>query len=261
MKTKTLIATFLLVIGITTASQSQTLDQSQLLSNSGISARTLAGYKIFQSFTCGTTGTLVEVDLGVFNAINGQGTLEIFAGGTNSGTILQTIPVTVTCVSGNCFANFTTAVSVTAGQVYTFQFTPGAGIPDPYGVSAQIPGNYSGGQFGLVDPSGTYYPGWDLVFKTYVNTVLGVKTLDFDTTTTKLYPNPFSATTNLQINTPVTDATLTLFNVYGQQVQQIKNISEQNVVIHREALSNGVYLLQLTEADKLIGSEKLVIGN
>jgi Secretion system C-terminal sorting domain len=261
MKTKTLLLLLLLVAGIINTSQSQTLDQSQLLSNSGISARTLAGYKIFQSFTCGTTGTLVEVDLGVFNAINGQGTLQIFAGGTNSGTILQTIPVTVTCASGNCFANFTTSVAVTAGQVYTFQFTPGAGIPDPYGVSAQVPGNYSGGQFGLVDPSGTYYPGWDLVFKTYVTTVLGVKTLDFDNTTTKLYPNPFSAATNLQINAPVTDATLTLFNVYGQQVQQIKNISEQNVVIHRDGLSNGVYLLQLTEADKLIGTEKLVLSN
>lgn len=261
MKTKTLLFLFLFVIGMTTASHSQTLDQSQLLSNSGISARTLAGYKVFQSFTCGLSGTLVEVDLGVFNAINGQGTLQVFAGANNLGTVLQTVPVTISCASGNCFTNFATSVPVTAGQVYTFQFTPGAGIPDPYGVLAQIPGNYSGGQFGLVDPSGTTYPGWDLVFKTYVNTVLGVKTLDFGSTTTTLYPNPFSVTTNLQINTPVTNATLTLFNVYGQQVKQIKNISEQNVVINREALSKGVYLLQLTEADKLIGTEKLVISN
>jgi len=232
-----------------------------LLSNSGISARTLSGYHVFQSFTCGVSGTLVEIDLGVFNAIDGAGTLKVYAGNSNLGTLLQTVPVTISCVSGDCFTHFITSVPVTAGQVYTFQFTPGAGIPDPYGVLAQVPGNYSGGQFGLVDPSGTYYPGWDLVFKTYVNTVLGVRTIDFDNTKTILYPNPFCASTNLQINTPITNATLTLFNVFGQQVKKIQNITEQNVVIHREELSSGVYIMQLTEGATLISTEKLVITN
>jgi hypothetical protein len=262
MKIKSkLLLTFTLFFGTILPSNSQTIDQSQLLSNSGISARTLAGYSIFQSFTCGITGTLVEIDLGVFNYINGSGTLKIFSGSNNLGTLLQTIPVTVNCTSGNCFTNFTTSVPVTAGQVYTFLFTPGVGIPDPYGVLAQVPGNYSGGQFGLVDPSGTYYPGWDLTFKTYVNSQLGVKTLDFDNTKTILYPNPFSASTNLQINTPITNATLTLFNAYGQQVKKIQNITEQNVVIHREELSSGVYIMQLTEGATLISTEKLVITN
>ncbi len=260
MKTKLLTAIALL-IGIVTTSHAQTLDQSQLVSNSGISARTLSGYRIFQSFTCGITGTLVEVDLGVFNAINGAGTLQIFAGANNLGTVLQTIPVTVTCASGNCLANFTTSVPVTAGQVYTFQFTPGAGIPDPYGVSAEIPGNYSGGQFGLVDPSGTSYPGWDLVFKTFVNTALGIKTVDAVSHTTKLFPNPFSTTTNLQIEAQFTNATITIYNVFGQIVKQINNISDQNVVINRDNLANGMYLLEVTDDAKLVSTSKLIITN
>ena len=147
---------------------SSILDQSQLIYNAGTSARTLSGYSVWQSFTAGITGTLNEIDMGFFNAINGVGTLKLFAGSGNAGTLLQSQTVNVICASGNCMIPFTVSAQVTAGQVYTFQFTPGAGIPDPYGVQAEVPGTYSGGQMGLVDPSGTSYPGFDLIFKTYV---------------------------------------------------------------------------------------------
>jgi hypothetical protein len=259
MKPKKIFLTFLVLIGIGATTKSQTLDQSQLLSNSGISARTLSGYSIFQSFTCGITGKLTEIDLGVFNYINGSGTLQIYSGGNNLGPLLQSIPVNVYCASGNCLANFSTSVLVTAGQVYTFLFTPGIGIPDPYGVLAQVPGNYSGGQFGLIDPSGTYYPGWDLVFKTYVNSQLGIRTLDYDSTSLKIYPNPCSSITNLHINKPLNNATLTLFNLYGQQIKQLKNLSEQEFTLNRENVASGIYFVQIIENEKLIATEKLVI--
>jgi hypothetical protein len=134
--------------------KSQTLDQSQLNYNAGVSARTLPGYSHFQSFTAGITGTLVQVDIGVFNFINGTGTLIIYEGGDTTGNILQSINVNVNCPVGNCFANFPVSAAVIAGQVYTFRFIPGAGMPDPYGVQAEVPGTYGGGQFGLIDPSG-----------------------------------------------------------------------------------------------------------
>ena len=261
MKSKKLIITIAIFIGVISFSSSQTLDQSQLLSNSGISARTLPGYSIFQSFTCGVTGTLVEIDLGVFNYINGSGTLQLFAGPNNLGTLLQSTTVNVNCASGNCFTNFPTSIPVIAGQVYTFLFTPGNGIPDPYGVLAQVPGNYSGGQFGLIDPSGTYYPGWDLTFKTYVNTQLGIKTLDYDSKILKIFPNPCSSTTNLKVTIPVTNASITIYNIFGQEVKQLNNISYQDITFTRDDLSNGIYFIQLNEDNKIIATEKLIITN
>jgi Secretion system C-terminal sorting domain len=261
MKANKQFKVLLLLILSTTAVTSQVLDQSQLLSNSGISARTLDGYRIFQSFTCGITGTLSEIDLGVFNYINGSGTLDIYAGSDNLGTLLQTVPVNISCQSGNCFANFTTSVPVTANEIYTFQFTPGLGIPDPYGVLAQLPGNYSRGEFGLVDPSGTYYPGWDLVFKTFVTSQLGITNLDYDTTALKIYPNPASTSVELRTNHAFTNASVIIFNLFGQPVRQMNNQSGQLISLNCENLTTGVYLIEVIEDEKPSVTSKLMIHN
>jgi len=261
MKLKNLFLFFFVLYGLGNPSNSQTLDQSQLLSNSGISARTLPGYRIMQSFTCGITGTLTEIDLGVFNYINGAGTLEVYAGNDNLGSLLQTLSVNVTCASGNCFAPFTTSVSVTAGEKYAFLFTPGAGIPDPYGVLAQLPGNYAGGEFGLIDPSGTYFPGWDLTFKTFVTTPLGVRTLDYDSTSIQIYPNPCSTMASLQLPQPITNGTVTLFDESGRDVLRVNNLSGRVLSLHRDNLPAGIYSIQITENGKWIGSKKLILGD
>lgn len=261
MKSKNVFLLFLVLFGVGNCVNSQTLDQSQLLSNSGISARTLPGYRIMQSFTCGITGTLTEIDLGVFNYINGSGTLEVYAGNDNLGPLLQTLPVNVGCASGDCFAPFTTSVSVTAGEKYAFLFTPGAGMPDPYGVLAQLPGNYAGGEFGLIDPSGTYYPGWDLTFKTYVTTALGIRTLDYESKSITIYPNPCSTMASLQLPQPIQNGTVTLFDESGREVLRLHNQSGRVLSLHRDNLPAGIYSIQITENGKWMGSEKLIIGN
>ena len=72
----------------------------------------------------------------------------------------------------SCLVPFATSAQVTAGQIYTFLFTPGTGITDPYGIQigASAPaGPYSGGRWTLIDPSGTYFEDkFDLVFQTFV---------------------------------------------------------------------------------------------
>lgn len=134
-----------LVAGSATAQQ--TLDQSQTLYNGGTSARTLPGYSEWQSFTAGLTGTLTEVDMGFFAGINanggtsynGSGTLNIYAGNGLGGTLLQSESVAVWASSSStyapvCWNLWQTNVASVAGQMYTFQFIPVAGLPDPYGV-------------------------------------------------------------------------------------------------------------------------------
>lgn len=74
-----------------------------------------------------------------------------------------------------------------------------------------------------------------------------------------IYPNPFSTKTILQSDIYLTNATLTLYNVYGQAVKQIKNISGQTINLLRDDLRIGIYFLHLTQDEKTIAKEKLII--
>ncbi len=72
-------------------------------------------------------------------------------------------------------------------------------------------------------------------------------------------PNPFSTQTILQTEIILKNATLTINNIFGQNVKQIKNINGQTVTLTRDNLPSGLYFLQLTEDKKIIVTKKLLI--
>ena len=74
-----------------------------------------------------------------------------------------------------------------------------------------------------------------------------------------IFPNPFSTQTTLQTNMIFKNATLTVYNSYGQIVKQIKYISGQTVSLHREDLPMGLYFILLTQDSKTITTDKLII--
>ena len=76
-----------------------------------------------------------------------------------------------------------------------------------------------------------------------------------------IFPNPFSAQTTLQATVPLTNATLTVVNYFGQTVAQIKNINGQTITFNRGNLASGLYFVWLTEQTKIISLDKLVITN
>jgi len=157
------------------------LDQQQTLYNGGLSALTLPGYTVWQSFTAGLSGTLTEIDMGFFNDISGDGTLQIFDGQGTSGTLLQTLVVPVIGITQpDVTWNYWTTVNVpvVAGQMYTFNFIPDAAtLPNPYGVALGAPDPYpgpppyAGGVMGENIPSANQTTNFDLVFRTYVQLV------------------------------------------------------------------------------------------
>jgi hypothetical protein len=73
------------------------------------------------------------------------------------------------------------------------------------------------------------------------------------------YPNPFSTETTLQADNPFNDATLTMYNLSGQQVKQIKNISGNTITLHRDNLPRGIYFLQLIQGNKTFSAAKIEI--
>lgn len=75
----------------------------------------------------------------------------------------------------------------------------------------------------------------------------------------KIFPNPFNNQTTLQTDNLLDNANLTVYNYSGQVVKQIKNISEQTVVLTRENFVSGLYFVRLTQDSKVISVNKLVI--
>jgi hypothetical protein len=77
--------------------------------------------------------------------------------------------------------------------------------------------------------------------------------------TITLFPNPFSTQTVLRTDNLFSNATLTVYNSFGQEVRQIKNISGQAVTLFRENLPSGLYFIRLVQNNKVVATDKLVI--
>lgn len=77
-------------------------------------------------------------------------------------------------------------------------------------------------------------------------------------TEVSLYPNPFSAQATFQTDIFLKNATLTVYNSLGQIVKQIINISGHTVTLFRDHLPSGLYLIRLTQDNKVITEDKLV---
>ncbi len=173
------------------------LDQDQETADGGLSARTLPGYTVWQSFTAGVTGTLSEIDMGFYNTIQGDATLRLYQGAGTDGTVLQSlvVPVTSTSGSGLNWDQWAVSIAVTAGSSYTFEITPNAAtVPDPYDVAVGVFDPYPFGNLGLNDPSGSYPTDFDAVFRTFVTadaTDGGSPTVDNPPSTV---PEPWSLT-------------------------------------------------------------------
>ncbi|MBA2582915.1 MAG: T9SS type A sorting domain-containing protein [Bacteroidetes bacterium] len=63
----------------------------------------------------------------------------------------------------------------------------------------------------------------------------------------------------MQTDNLLKNATLTVYNCFGQTVTEIKNISGQTVTLSRNNLVSGLYFICLTQEDKVIATDKLVI--
>ena len=75
-------------------------------------------------------------------------------------------------------------------------------------------------------------------------------------------PNPFYTQTVLRTDNLLKNATFTVYNCFGQSVKKIKNITGQTITLFRDNLPSGLYFYRLTEGNKILSVDKLVIiGN
>jgi hypothetical protein len=76
-----------------------------------------------------------------------------------------------------------------------------------------------------------------------------------------VFPNPFISSTTIKSISDLKNATLTIYNSFGKALKQIKNISGKTVTLFRENLPSGLYFIRLTEENKMIAVEKLIIAD
>lgn len=73
------------------------------------------------------------------------------------------------------------------------------------------------------------------------------------------YPNPFTTQTILETEIVLNDATLLVQNCFGQTVKQINHLNGQTIVLHRDQLPAGMYLVQMVENNQVMASKKLIV--
>ncbi|HTL81179.1 MAG TPA: T9SS type A sorting domain-containing protein [Bacteroidia bacterium] len=76
-----------------------------------------------------------------------------------------------------------------------------------------------------------------------------------------IYPNPFNAATTIHFSSSPKNAELKIFNLYGQEVRTIENISTSDIQIERKDLTDGIYFIQLINANKIITTKKIIIAS
>jgi hypothetical protein len=81
------------------------------------------------------------------------------------------------------------------------------------------------------------------------------------TTGYRLFPQPLLDEATLQLNRDLEDATLVVYNLYGQPVKELHHLSGRSLPFRREQLPAGLYSLQLTEDRKIIARERLLIAD
>jgi hypothetical protein len=73
-----------------------------------------------------------------------------------------------------------------------------------------------------------------------------------------IYPNPFTTTATIGTETAVDNATLELFDVFGQLVKQIP-LTNSRTEITRDELVNGIYIYQIVSGNKVVDRGKISV--
>lgn len=76
----------------------------------------------------------------------------------------------------------------------------------------------------------------------------------------KVFPNPFTSSTHIELGKISPNLSLVVENVFGQKVKQLEPFSGQTITLTRDNLPSGLYFLRLiTQEGKVMAAEKLLI--
>ena len=94
-----------------------------------------------------------------------------------------------------------------------------------------------------------------------IGTPVGIHQLVNEPKNVNIYPVPSRNTTTLQMEVELKNATLTVINSLGQAVKQIENISGKTIILNRDNLPVGVYLIRISQDNQKLIADKLIISD
>lgn len=108
------------------------------------------------------------------------------------------------------------------------------------------------------------YRAYSWVPDMFIDVVTNIGYLDNETSETNynvtIFPNPFSQKTAIEFIYEQNEKYIfTLYNVVGQEVQQIENITSGQIDFERNNLNKGLYFFQLQNNSRTVGHGKLII--
>lgn len=74
-----------------------------------------------------------------------------------------------------------------------------------------------------------------------------------------IYPTPISSQANVKFNRPLNQATLKLYNVFGECVLQIGNLTGSSIVVECGGLPEGNYFLQIIEGEEILTTQRILV--
>jgi hypothetical protein len=74
------------------------------------------------------------------------------------------------------------------------------------------------------------------------------------------FPNPFSNSMKIDFEKTVRNGIITIYNMQGQLVKELRNLSGLSFTILRSNLPAGIYYFQIMEADIVIATDKIIIS-
>lgn len=104
----------------------------------------------------------------------------------------------------------------------------------------------------------------DMLTIKYDGTVLGVSELSSTTQNLNVYPNPFADFTTIDlsnINTASNEAVnIAIYNIMGETVREFAAPNQNKIILEREGLCSGTYLLKVKQGNKYTSHFKLIIN-
>ena len=232
----------------------------------GVTASSVGGTGVFRSINNGTSWTSFNTSLAntIVSRLAVIGT-NLFAGTATAGVFISNTATAAWTPANNGLSN-SSIKSLWVHGTHLFAATNnGIFLSSNNGanwinVSAGLPANTI--VYSITSDATDIYIGTGTNVWRRPLAELGITAVDetfLENAIVDIYPNPFNISTTIKFTKELNNAELTIFNLYGQKLKTIERISGQEIEFYRDDLSLGIYFIKLSQNNKAILTNKLMI--